>query len=975
VKVSRSYIFSLLFLAALISLAQNRSFTYYHFGTEEGLSNSNVLSIKQHPNNLMYMATQNGVYSYDGYNFNKLKTDSLRSNFIRNINFEGNDIVIINREEGVFKYDAQSKNVSELKELKFNKPGEDPVFIDELVLSGDFAYALTERNRITVLNTKTNTIYKDEKRKTGDLNVALCLFKTRGGRVLAGRSDGLYELKGEVQQKVSGLKNLAVHSVYEDEEGKLILGSTNKIFILKDDKIEKEITPKFKAKAKTFLFSFEKTIDRIVADKYGRIWFTASPDENLYLYENNTLYDVFEILNINPALVYCLTKDKNENIWLGTFNDGVYFIQNPFFYNVSFTYNAKNLLINEVIFRGNSAIMASSNGLYAYNAATFNLKTISRPDELFPEQIFNLSTNPTHLYFSKMSGDNTSYTLDEKGQRKKVSSVISKHIYVLNEKEGLVSDIYNSVSRISLSSQKVIDTILSVFDYKTRINSMLVRDNILYIGTSKGLTVVNLIDKTYKTVNEQAFKFPINHINLINNKIYLAHDAGISIYEDKKLIDRIGSMPLTAVKKVKFYNNIIWLATLDGLYACDKQFNPVVIYNKATGLLSNSVNDVDFDGSAVCIATDKGISLSDIETMSRLKPKLEPVKITHFEIDGMRDYSAGDKVKLSADQNDFTIKFLSPLFTKPNKQLFKYKYDGQAKDASDFQVILGNMAGGKHQVEIKASADNGINWSDPVFVDIEKEITFSETPWLYVSITGGGLLLIVIGSYVWVKRVKQKALKRVKEEQQINLLKHQSMNALLSPHFIFNSLTSIQNYINTNNSLMASEYLAKFSRLIRMIIEKAAQSHISLRDEITRLNYYLDLEKERFKSKFNFEIRVSEGLDIDNIMIPNMIIQPHAENSIIHGILPKNQPGKLLINFKTNTNNELVITIEDDGVGLIKAKENPKANHKSLGTSTIASILELNSKLFNKRQFVKMEDKSELNPGTNGTIITITIEL
>jgi two-component system sensor histidine kinase YesM len=197
---------------------------------------------------------------------------------------------------------------------------------------------------------------------------------------------------------------------------------------------------------------------------------------------------------------------------------------------------------------------------------------------------------------------------------------------------------------------------------------------------------------------------------------------------------------------------------------------------------------------------------------------------------------------------------------------------------------------------------------------------------------------------------------------------------LLSPHFIFNSLTSIQNYINTNNSLMASEYLAKFSRLIRMIIEKAAQSQITLKDEITRLNYYLELEKERFKQKFDFVINVEEGLNINTISIPNMIIQPHAENSIIHGILPKNSHGTLNISFSKNANN-LLIRIEDDGIGLIKAKEHAKSNHKSLGTSTITNILELNSKLYNKKQSVKMQDKSTLEPPSNGTLITITLEL
>ncbi len=332
-------------------------------------------------------------------------------------------------------------------------------------------------------------------------------------------------------------------------------------------------------------------------------------------------------------------------------------------------------------------------------------------------------------------------------------------------------------------------------------------------------------------------------------------------------------------------------------------------------------------------------------------------------------------LKLKAGDNSLTIKFSSPVFNKPNKQYFKYKKDKEAFTTfTDFELHVASVESGKHSYQIITSLDN-INWSAPVIIDIEKEESFKETAWLYILLSIAALFLIITVSYFWVKNVKRKAKKRIEDEQQINLLKHQAMNSLLSPHFIFNSLTSIQNYINTNNSLMASEYLAKFSRLIRMIIEKAAQSQITLRDEVVRLNYYLDLEKERFKNKFDFKIEVDPSINVDEISIPNMIIQPHAENSIIHGILPKHEYGTLTIRFKKSKKNELLIIIEDDGIGLIKAKEHAKSSHKSLGTSTISNILELNSKLYNKKQNVKMEDKSTLDPKDHGTIITITLEL
>ena len=228
---------------------------------------------------------------------------------------------------------------------------------------------------------------------------------------------------------------------------------------------------------------------------------------------------------------------------------------------------------------------------------------------------------------------------------------------------------------------------------------------------------------------------------------------------------------------------------------------------------------------------------------------------------------------------------------------------------------------------------------------------------------------------LWVKSVRTKTTRKVQEERQVNLLKHQAMNSLMSPHFIFNSLTSIQNYINLNDSLRASEYLAKFSRLIRMIIEKASQSDIILHEELTRLNYYLDLEKERFKGKFDFFVTVDPNVNTLEIKIPNMIIQPYAENSIIHGILPKHEHGNLRIHFKKDGEKNLLIIIEDDGIGFNKAKENAKAGHKSLGTRTIENILELNTKLTGKNQTVVIIDKLDLPNPEQGTRITITLQL
>jgi len=949
--------------------AQDKSFTYQHYGPEEGLNNTNVWAIKQSANGLMYFATANGIYSYDGYNFIKINVANLKTNYLRNIVKQDGKLLVSN-DEGVYELDTKNNTSKKLGELNFGKHAP-----DEVIINGDYAYNLSGQVSISVMNIKNKTVYEDEIRKKDESVLAFCIFKSKDNKVFVGRSDGLYLFEGAKQVKIKLLKNIPVYSITENNKGCLVLGSDNKIVELdKNYRPDKEHFPKFKP-VKTLLFSQENQIRKLTIDRYGRFWFTIYPDNTLYLYENNRLYDVFEILNISTSLINSVSIDDNQNIWVSTFNDGVYFIQNPFLNNFFFSMRGKDLTVNAVALKDDYVLTATSNGLYGFNYKTYELKTLSNPDEVFGEPIYNLTNEGNNYYYSFRPTFNSGSKSIISGQNTlRFIPFDSKYIYLLNNKEALTAD-KGTIYKINVSTNRMIDTILSFPDYRIKVSSMLVKDDLLFVGTSNGLTIADLKNRTHKAVNDSVFNFPVNHISLINNKVYIAHEGGFSIYEDKKLVNALGEIKLSAVKKIKTFDNHIWIATLNGLYMCNMNLEPITKYSKSSGLLSNTINDIVFGNNTACIATDRGISIANTKELLSNRMKPEKVQIVSIETDAKVRFDSLSLLRLSASENNLTVKFLSPIFNKPNKQYFRWKMDkGDWKDFTEFELHLGSIDGGKHSIQIITSIDK-INWSEPVYVDIEKEVAFAETAWLYITIVIAALFLIIAVSYIWIKQVQKKAKKRIQDEQQINLLKHQAMNSLLSPHFIFNSLTSIQNYINTNDSLRASEYLAKFSRLIRMIIEKAAQSQITLRDEVVRLNYYLDLEKERFKNKFDFKIEVDSAINVDEISIPNMIIQPHAENSIIHGILPKHEHGTLKISFKKNQKNELVITIEDDGIGLIKAKEHAKSSHKSLGTSTISNILELNSKLYNKKQSVKMEDKSALNPKLNGTIITITLEL
>lgn len=960
----------ILIFFCVTSVAQTPSFNFQKLGSEDGLNNTNIFNIEQHQNGLMYFTTQNGIYFYDGYNFNKLTIDSLKSNALLTVSLKNTyELLLSIRDEGIANYNLKSKKYEFLSKLKIKNNA------DNFVITEKFAYLLTSGIKLTIVNLSTGIVTTDNFKKAEKPNRAFCIYKTIDGKILVGRSDGLYDVSDGSKKKLDILKNNTVHSITQNFDSSLIIGTATKIIILKDNKILNEIIPTYKSKTTTFMLGGEKSIDKIIADNYGKIWFTSYPDENLYLYQNNTVYDVFEALDIPPSLINCIYKDKNENIWIGTFNDGVYYIQNPFFNSINFLFQNKILNVNQAYLKNNLLVTATNNGLYGLNIKTNQTKTLSSPDAFLMEPINNITELNDVLYYSKRSQfDMAPSIFSDSKFVYKFKPIIAKQFLPISNNQSIIADWNANILLCNSDASKTLENLISFPDYRISINAFLKQNDSLYIGTSNGLYIYDFKNKNYKNIVKAELNFKINDIALINNKLYIAHESGITEVYTNKLITKIGNLNLNSVKKIKQYKNQIWLATLDGVFVCNEKLEPIKILNKSTGLLSNSINDIVFNDEKVCFCTARGVAITDVANILSYNSTLKSVSINYITVDGKQIDIKNNSIFLTTNQNDVSIYFYSPFFNKPNKQHYRYRQNkGDWKNIDNTSCNLFSLASGKTNVEICTSVDN-ITWSEATLVSIDKEIGVTESQWLYWAFTILGLVLIIGISYLVVRRVKYKATKRLQEEQQVHLLKHQAMNALLSPHFIFNSLTSIQNYINTNNSLRASEYLAKFSRLIRMIIEKASQSEITLNDELTRLKYYLELEKERFKNKFDYVITVDDAIDKNSVSIPNMIIQPHVENCIIHGILPKLSHGTLTILFKKNKQNKLIITVEDDGVGLIKAREHAKTGHKSLGTSTIKNILEINSKLTGKKQVVTMIDKSTINPNTTGTLITIELE-
>lgn len=244
---------------------------------------------------------------------------------------------------------------------------------------------------------------------------------------------------------------------------------------------------------------------------------------------------------------------------------------------------------------------------------------------------------------------------------------------------------------------------------------------------------------------------------------------------------------------------------------------------------------------------------------------------------------------------------------------------------------------------------------------IEKKNTFN---YMLVS----AIILIIIFLLILIKAFYSAKNKNKK-------IALQSLRREMNPHFIFNSLNSVNQFIAENKELEANKFLSSYSNLMRNMMENSNKDFISLSNEIELIKKYLDLEHLRFKEKFDYKLIIDEKLDTETIYIPNMIIQPQLENAIWHGLRYKNEKGLLEVKFLLEKK-MVRIEIQDNGIGLRKSKElktmNQKA-HVSRGLNNTIERIKLLNELYRKKIQLSITEKTDI--GTQGTIVEITFPI
>lgn len=228
-------------------------------------------------------------------------------------------------------------------------------------------------------------------------------------------------------------------------------------------------------------------------------------------------------------------------------------------------------------------------------------------------------------------------------------------------------------------------------------------------------------------------------------------------------------------------------------------------------------------------------------------------------------------------------------------------------------------------------------------------------------------LIVLIGLIIFIFRTLKKV--QIKNKK----IALQSLRREMNPHFIFNSLNSVNHFIATNNELEANQYLTKFSKLMRGVMENSTEDFIPFQQELDLLQNYLALEKTRFADKFDYEIHVDESLNTQSLKVPGMLVQPFLENAIWHGLRYRTTKGFLNLSFEKE-NEQLKIIVEDNGIGIEESKkqktEHQKAR-KGRGMKNTLERIDLLNDLYKKEISCTVKDKEN----NSGVLVILKLNL
>jgi len=498
----------------------------------------------------------------------------------------------------------------------------------------------------------------------------------------------------------------------------------------------------------------------------------------------------------------------------------------------------------------------------------------------------------------------------------------------------------------------------------------------LYTGGILGLKIYR--NKTFTTPenNEHLASTPVTALTQLDASTLLVGTDHKGVYTAKgKKLDLVSTLDSLPVKDLFVENpDKFWVLSEGCIFKYIKspetdKWKKIFSLCKPFKLFDEEINTLAVWNNQLYLGTNNGLVIYRLEDLTPSPSK--SLYIKHIELDG-----------ISVSQNKLTFKATSQLqlnlslgyidYLNDEAPVFNYRLLPAMdwRSSKTGEITLVGLSPNKYTLEIK---DPG-NEQHSLKLQFDIVPLWWQTWWFRLSV-----LFLIFGFagwlvYLYLNKKNHLKNKRLEERRKQIESELHALRAQMNPHFIFNSLNAIQYYLNEKGPELSEKYLMLFSKLIRMIFEFTGKKTISLEQEIAMLKNYLELEKMRFGEHFYFIFDIDNRLDTKSTFIPTMILQPLVENAVNHGIFHKPEGGTIVIKYDYVLPTLYRIFIIDDGIGIQKSKE-IKSKSILIHPTTSSDILKERIELINKVGLFNIQCKIEDNSVNNETGTKITLNI
>ncbi|MDD5569683.1 MAG: histidine kinase [Bacteroidales bacterium] len=794
-------------------------------------------------------------------------------------------------------------------------------------------------------------------------------------------------------------KNGNISSFSVENSDQIVYTISSQLCILEKNKIIK-------------YFEFPSFITWLNKDYENNIWLSVYKN-GLYFYRkgnfNNSPENYFPEKTVTTTLI-----DKEKGLWVTTLEDGAFYIPSHKIRNY-FDENTSDNNVNCIFVEKNNSFKAGKdNGI---------IMSIEKNKLLFEQIPDKVKSNIYCLYNNKLNNKTWLGT--------------SQYLYyIFNGKYKKITGVADTVLFWYINKNKVDKKTIPSYQPFYQIYNILFKRKFLYLGVNHGLVkveddviiydsylckdfelktyslseskdggiwlaTINGLWKLYETGSGKQTKYKyinygnknkllknrINDVCEVNGLVFVGtDDYGVVILSDDSLKQQfLVSNGLTSNKITSlFYSKgILWAATLNGLNKIvlnTRKLNDSKIENYTTikGLISNEINKVYVKDSNVYLATKGGITIFNYykTTANNVPPPVYITKIRIME----RDTSVGNKFNLTYKQNYINISFVGLSYRNAGKLMYKYKLEGIDNNwhySTINSITYPFIPHGEYKFMVYASNEDGV-WSiKPAVIDFIIAPPYWKT-WWFRTIVVLAILIIISSIYIiTIRNIKN----RNKLEKNLNHFMFQALGKQMNPHFIFNSLNSINNFILKNEKLESSRYLSKFASLMRLILKNSQSQLVPINDEITAVKLYVELESLRFDDCFSFEVKIDEKINPEENKIPPLLIQPYVENAILHALMPKEGEKRLKLECslkKVDEKEFILCSIEDNGIGREKASEIKRIKnikHQSFGTAINKQRMDILYTIKKMNIEIKYTDLKDENGNASGTRVELLIPI